>query len=448
MSDPTTDPASLPVVDDFDPANQALSDALQISFRILKWLMVLVVSLSCLSGLFRVRPGEVGYVLRMGRMVGRPLSEGWHLSWPFPIDDARTMSLAGERSVTAPFTLKLNEYQKAEGLQSGGSSALRPGRDNYLLTGDLNILHARLSAQYRISDAIDYLSYVKDEAGDSRELPEAKLMQMLLSAAAIEVAARSSVDQVYKDRSAYLEHVLNRVNERLAELEAAGAPTGLRVRRVIATSFEGFEAIMPPLAVMPEFAAVQSAEQKKGQWISQARGEATSELSKTAGPGYPELAAAIDAEFQAHREHSPDYARLRMVTEELLERAGGTVREIIKDAEARRDRIVNEAAGDASQVASLAGEYRADSELVLERLRLTRVEEILSLATVRKVFITRGLSFRYQIKRDPAAQERAAAQRARQQADRGMSLESGRTRTEAPKIDPNPRTGAEAAGGM
>ena len=53
-----------------DPANQSLAEALRKSFRILKLLMLVLVVLYFLSGWFSVKPGDVGVILRFGRILG------------------------------------------------------------------------------------------------------------------------------------------------------------------------------------------------------------------------------------------------------------------------------------------------------------------------------------------------------------------------------------------
>src|SRR5262244_3635437 len=121
----------LPVAAEFDPANEALADALRKSFSLLKWLMAIVVILYLFSGLFRVKPGELGYILRMGNVVTPEggLPPGWHWSWPFPIDAAKTMSVARDNVEPVPFMFLLTEDQRISGIQAGGSAVLRPGRD-------------------------------------------------------------------------------------------------------------------------------------------------------------------------------------------------------------------------------------------------------------------------------------------------------------------------------
>ncbi|MCK6484232.1 MAG: hypothetical protein HUU22_06460 [Phycisphaerae bacterium] len=415
-----------PRADDFDPANQALSDALRKSFRVMKWLMSAVIVLYLFSGMFRVKPGEVGFVLRMGRIVQSNLSEGWHFAYPFPIDESRTMSLAGDRKVTVPFMFQLTEQHRLRGLQTGGSALLRPGRDHYLLTGDLNILHAYLSIVYRIRDAADYIANVVDVTPGDDNPPEHELMASLLAASAVEIAATHSVNDVYADRGGFRDAVRDRVASRLDALRQAGASPGLEVKWVEATSFEGFEAIMPPLAAYDEFLAVLASEAQKGQRISTARGRANDLLSRTAGSGYSDLEAAIDAEFLALRETGTVPAELRERTETLLRQSGGEVQTILKEAEAYRDRLVNEAAGDARAVEVLAAEYDRNPVLLLSRLRMSVRQEVLSYPTLNKKFVPReSRQVRLVIPRDPEQQERAARQRSER--DKEETSPSGST---------------------
>lgn len=408
MAMPPPTSRSLPVVDDFDAANQALADALRKSFGLLKWIMTLVVVLYLLSGVFQVKSGERGYIVRLGQIAARDLGPGWHWSWPFPIDEARTMSTQGERAVTVPFMFQMSEQQRLKGVTSGGSTLLRPGRDNYLVTGDLNILHAELIAQYVITNSTDYLTYTLDETPNDKNPSEHAVLSQILAVAATEVAASRGVDDVYKDRDGYQRAVCDRMNERLETLAKSRAPIGLSVRRVITTAYEGFEAIMPPLGIRPDFEAVVASEQKKGQTITEARGKAEEELSRTAGTDHAALAAAIDAEFLALRTKEADARDKSAEVEKLLLAASGEVRSIIKQAESRRDKLANEAAGDANAVRSLAAEYAKNPELVKSRMMQSLWQRLMATPSVHRQYVPSSVTqLRLQVPRDQEQQEKA-----------------------------------------
>jgi len=393
---------------EFDPANAALSDALRRSFGLLKWLMIFVVVFYAFSGMFRVEPGEVGFVLRMGDVIHRDLGEGWHWAWPFPIDEARTMSRTRDGAVTASFMFQFTEDQLAKGVKSGGASVLRPGRDAYLVTGDLNVVHANLTAQYVINSAIDYLTNIRDPSPEpaDKNPPEHEILRDMLAAATVEVSAERGINGVYGDRGGFQDAVRDRMRQRLKTLADSGAPLGIEVRAVIGQTKGAIEPILPPLAVMAEFEAVQSAEAKKVQTITEADSKAQELLSLTCGPDYAALADAIDAEFLAQREKRADLTELRRKTEELLNKAAGQVRAIIQGAESYRDRIVQEAGGDASRVTSLAPEYNRNPALVESRLRWGLLEELFSNDLVAKKYVPDSLrEVRLVIPRDAEQQE-------------------------------------------
>ncbi|HEX7010798.1 MAG TPA: hypothetical protein VF184_12515, partial [Phycisphaeraceae bacterium] len=78
-------------LEELDPAQQSLSDALRVSFLILKAVMVVLLVLYLFSGVFSVTEGQEQAVrLRFGRIVGRPgqqvYERGWHLGLPYPIE--------------------------------------------------------------------------------------------------------------------------------------------------------------------------------------------------------------------------------------------------------------------------------------------------------------------------------------------------------------------------
>jgi membrane protease subunit HflK len=437
MSDrpPSQHDHPLPVVDEFDPANQALADALRKSFRVLRWLMILVVVLYAFSGVFRVKPGEMGYVLRLGRLVQSDLSEGWHWSWPFPIDESRTESLKSDQELACPIRWQQTEQETTGGVRAGGVVRVTPGRDYYLVTGDLNILHANLNVRYKIVDAGDYLEHVYRLTSDPTEKPEHEILRNLVFASAIEIAAGHDLDFVYKN-PAFLDQIRDATNDRLAEMATLGAPSGISIVRVESMPIDDFEGIVPPMAVMPEFNSVQTAEQRKNQLIQEARGERDKLLNDVAGARHDELIAAIDAEHAARRTGADNLAQLTAQTESILDGASGRLQRIIAEARARKNKIVSDAQGDAAVVLSLAEEYRRNPKLVMARLRWTRLAQLFDLPTVSRRLIPPDMQqVRLFIKRSAEEQERIMRQI---EAFKRSRIESG---------DVNMSAGETSAGG-
>ena len=79
-------------MEQFGAAEKSLSEALRLSFVILKVIMVILVVAFLASGFKTVNNDEKGLVLRFGAIRGvsqaeRVLEPGWHWVFPYPIDE-------------------------------------------------------------------------------------------------------------------------------------------------------------------------------------------------------------------------------------------------------------------------------------------------------------------------------------------------------------------------
>ncbi|MFN7813579.1 MAG: SPFH domain-containing protein, partial [Planctomycetia bacterium] len=156
------------VADRLDPAQQSLADALKVSFGILRLALAALVVAWLLSGTFSVGTNERAVRLRFGDYVGGPgeqvLERGTYLAAPFPIEQVIKVD-------TRPVTIDLDrefwfEPQESvgatsrEGLRAGRAGPLNPVRDGSLLTGDMNIAHARWKTTYHVADPVAYITNV------------------------------------------------------------------------------------------------------------------------------------------------------------------------------------------------------------------------------------------------------------------------------------------------
>jgi len=77
-------------IEQLDPAQQSLAEALRVSFGILKAALVLALVAYAFSGTFSVGSNEVALRLRFGDYVGGPgqrvLERGTYLAAPFPLE--------------------------------------------------------------------------------------------------------------------------------------------------------------------------------------------------------------------------------------------------------------------------------------------------------------------------------------------------------------------------
>lgn len=414
MSDRPPTNVALPTLpgDSFDPANQSLADALRKSFTVLKGLMLVLVVAYALSGWFRVQPGEVGFVVRLGKVVSEGqtgiLKPGWHWAFPYPIDQVITVATQKERALPIQYLFQLTDEDKVRGPRRIVYSTLGPMNDDYLLTGDLSILHAQMVVRYRITDPVAYIGNIVDMTPGDEYPAEHELLRNLVRDSAISVAARTRLGEIYgSGQSSYLEQVAEASRVKLAALEAAGQSTGIEIIGVIAPQIAGVEAILPPRQTREAFDAVVDAEQKRSTTISGAQGKASELLRQTAGGGYEEIATAIESEFDAllaylraerateDRETKVAAAMAELAkrgeeSERLLLGASGEVQQVVNEARSERDRIISEAIADAKQVEQLAEEYRRNGDFLTSRLRTEFTQQILSGKSVRKMWVPPG----------------------------------------------------------
>ena len=427
---------------DSQQANLLLAEALRKSFRVLKFVMLVLVVLYFISGWFTVEQGEAAVVVRFGELVteaGKPkvYREGWHLAWPFPIDRWETVQVK-ERQIDVEFMLYLTNEERTTGRIKQKFSNLTPERDDYLVTGDANILHASLSIKYKISDVIDYVTHVypmADPKADPKSTlltkqkfkryPEYTVLRNLARDAVIETAASQRALDIRGSRQdAFLFGVARAINRKLAALDARGAPLGLSIDEdngVIApkSASGALEAIMPPRQTQQVFDQVFAAQTNKSVAITKAQSAAEALLVNAAGPGYRQVAEAIDKELALMRQTSAaetkaggdpedaalkalreSLARQRAATEAMLFDATGLVQFIINAGRIRRDRIVKEATGDHSLFMKVLPEYLKNPQIFLSRLSDDVQARALANDGVTKIYLSEASQYRLQIPRD------------------------------------------------
>ena len=264
-----------------DPGAQALGEALQTSFRVLRALVLLVLLAYLGSGLFIVRQHERALVVRLGRVEGlaqdRVKEPGLHWTWPRPI--ARVLRVPAERVQTITSTTFWHQQEREFQEESAvpAPAALNPEREGYLLTGDANILHARWALRYTVSDPERWLF--------ACAAPEA-LLREDLDAAILRETARLPIDRALRSDVASLRDAVERtLSARLRERDL-----GVRVQGVDVL------ALAPPPQVAAAFDAVIQAEQDRAKQISEA--QATADRARIGAAGE---AARIVAEGETYR---------------------------------------------------------------------------------------------------------------------------------------------------
>ncbi len=427
--------------DRLDAANQSLAEAMRKSFRVLKLLMFVLVVLYSVSGWFSVKPNEVGLVLRFGRIVGTGereltrsavLPPGWHWSFPYPFERWLTVE-TNEREIPVEFLFQITDEERRSGKIGYKVSNLSPARDDYLMTGDVNILHASIVVKYRITDPVAYLTHVSEMPDPEatvrsrayRLFPEYTLLTSLARNAMIDTAAKKEALEIRgPGQNAFLEAVALDLSAKLKALEKAGWSLGIEIdptSGILAPKSTTLEAIMPPRQVQEVFDKVFAAQTDKARNITRASSEAQARLLETAGPEYEAIAAATQREYALMLALSESLATTRSGggaeavdparkaladqrerTEKLLMQASGEVQTIINNARIRQSEIVKEASGDHDKFQKVLPEYAQNPEIFVSRMLEDFYAKALENPRVAKVFVPRDArEYRLHIPRSP-----------------------------------------------
>lgn len=281
-----------------DAAQQSLSDALSVSFRVLKVLMVLLAVIYVFSGVFRVEEGNTAVRYQFGKEIGT-YQAGWHFGLPFPI----------ERKVMVPTntqTLRLDEsfwYNNPEDRspEQLAMQQLNPLNDSFLITGDTNVIHVQYGVNYVIDPqrVDDYLKNV-----GTIERAEA-LVKTAAERAMIHYVASENVENIITRGKFNNEAITFLTQSTLTALE-----TGITVQQIL---IDGNNQSMPN-QVREAYNSVTRAQADKAKTIQDARRESNQILGRTAGGAHTDLLTMIRAyEWALAAENASLAERLRGV---------------------------------------------------------------------------------------------------------------------------------------
>lgn len=220
----------------------------------------------------------------------------------------------------------ITENQTTIGSVTGGRNA---NDDGLMLSGDQNIVDVRFAVLWSVSDPINHLFNVRDPEGTVRSVAESAMR---------EVVGRRPAQDIFRDDRAGIAVEVQEITQSI--LDSYGV--GVRVSRI------AIENVAPPTEVADAFDEVQRAEQDEDRFQEEAR----------------------------------QYANT------LLGDARGQAAQIREDAAAYKNRVVQEADGEAQRFISVYDEYSKAPEVTRKRLFLETMEQVLGGAE--KVIIEPG----------------------------------------------------------
>ena len=216
----------------------------------------------------------------------------------------------------------------------GSSASNRSGggaNEGLMLSGDQNIVDIRFAVQWAVSNPVDFLFNVRDPEDMVRSAAESAMR---------EVVGRRPAQDAFRNDQAGIAAQVQQITQ--AILDSYG--TGVSINDV------NIEVAAPPPEVVDAFEEVQRAEQDETRFQEEARRDANT----------------------------------------LLGNARGQAAQLREDAAAYKNRVVQEAEGEAARCGSIYNEYARAPEVTRKRLFLETMEQVLGSSD--KVIVEPGTS--------------------------------------------------------
>jgi len=398
-------------IEELDAAGKSLSEALRISFIILKAIMAVLILAFLASGFKMLESDEQALVLRFGKIRGvgeeKVLNPRTRPYWIFPYPVDMMVKIPVEKKVDLTMR-SFWYYQSPERMLNEASiektrilPELDPLRDGYCITrserqdeiitgssgSDYNIVHCKWQLTYQINDPVNFFKnvYVKDvKPGEDYFDVIAEsikpLLQNLFEDAIVTATVNYTIDDIIYEQVARLtEHIKKLLQEKLDATES-----GIKVVQIQLTDKTW------PLQVDAAFNALVTASQDRQTKINESRTYAESTLNTVAGPVAEELFAALQDENTSEE------------TKELLwSQLAGTTQGKIAEARAYRMKVVADARASVEYLQQLLPEYRKRPKLVIQKIYQDAIERIFH--NVDEIFvIPKGAEWRVLINRDPS----------------------------------------------
>jgi len=396
-----------------DAAGKSLSEALRISFVILKVIMIVLVITFLASGFRTVNSDEQALVLRLGKIRGageqRLLGPGLHWVFPYPIDEIVKIPVA--KKINLPigsFWFDESSYELLGGpkRRTRVPESLDPVNDGYCITrsdqqsqeipgaagSDYNIVHCKWQVTYSIDDPERFFQNVyvdldSIEAGQNYAdvIPQNVTPQLehMVADAVVTATVNYTIEAMYEQVATVTDHVKRLLQEKLNKIES-----GITVESVQLTDRTW------PRQVHQAFNAAITASQDSDAAIRAARTDAENTLNAAAGPVAGQLFAALQNEDVSEQQR-----------EFLWSQLAGKAQEMIAEARIYRTKVVASAEARADYLKQILPEFRKRPKLVMQRIYQDAIVDVLSNADEKFVVqpdeSAKGREFRFYINRDP-----------------------------------------------
>jgi len=307
----SNEPQTTPPEQPLDTGAQALAAALHSSFGIVKLVMVVLFGLFLCSGFFVVGPREKAIKLRFGRPEGEGekvlLGSGLHFGLPYPIDEVIRIPITEVQEVRSRSHWFLQTVvQEAAGEIPPAGPSLNPMMDGYAITADRNIIHAKATVRYRIEDPVRCVFDFSSGADQTYGLTGiSNAVLNVLDNALVYAAARSRVDEVLFEKTAFQDAVQRRVVQLVLEQKL-----GVTVEQCLVETRQPRQLDLPfkyvTEAGQRRATALTEARSYRDKKLNEAEGEAAARLN-TAQAERNDMVAKIKGDARLFSEVLPSY---------------------------------------------------------------------------------------------------------------------------------------------
>lgn len=361
-----------------DPANQSLTDALRLSFRVLQVVIVVLLVLFLVSGFETVSEGQTGVRLVFKRITTAGpdgaafLEPGPQFNLPYPIGEFYIFDVerrVGLDRVFWPF-MRPNETIQDAIDRSGSTTPLEPVRDGYVITREGDIAHLQLTGTFEVQDPVRYVDRINQQSRDSNA---DRIVQLALQRATIQAVASMSLAELVEsavDSNVVEYEVLQHAQDVLDELDCGVTVTQARVQET-----------RPAFAIARIYDNLQAAREEANRDVQLASQRADGELTALAGEGYSRILDSIENYEEALQLDDDEQAAMHL--EEInaaMEDAvvGGEVTNIIQTARDHQSQIESTLGNKARRFMGLLPAYRENPDLVIKERWLRVVSTVLS----------------------------------------------------------------------
>lgn len=407
--------------DAMDPANQSLTEALRLSYRVLQLAILALGVVFLFSGFQTVEENRTGIRTLFGAIEGEgsdaQISAGLQPFWPYPVGEIITVPL--KRTVSVEQSFWPNFGAKSLTLEEATTNAetsrpLRPGPegkgDGSLILEGGDLAHCRMTAEYSIDDAVSFLTRFTPEQAD-------EIVKLVLEQATVHTAATMTLAGFIEGDEAISE-IRRRAQESLNANES-----GIRIATVSVTDR------VPPLAVRRSVQQVQSARERAKIAVEVARRESTTILDDAAGAsalaGLIELIGDYETALSRGDEAEAEVVLARIGERFESDEIGGEAAKTMTEARAFRYMIESSVGSDVRRLMSLVPAYTENPNQLVRQLWLDAYNEVLSGPEVEVISAPpglRGLALRMKSSMDVSTARRNAASNAKKvDAMRGMA---------------------------